>query len=292
MDVKTQIGDDPKEKSFLEQVGAKIRETREQKAISRKALSDLSGVSQRYLAQMESGAGNVSILLLHKVAVALGRTPSSLLSQEKYSPAELGFMDLFKSAPPDRQRDAMNLLAAGSSAKSPGSTICLIGLRGAGKTTLGRLLAEKLDYEFIELNSLIERQSGIPVSEVMALYGQEGYRQLERRALQGIVAADRPAVLAVGGGIVSEPETFSLLLRSFHTIWLRASPEEHMERVRKQGDQRPMAGNPKAMEELRSILTSRESLYSQADATVDTGGKSIDQSLIELMTACEEMEAV
>ena len=159
----------------------------------------------------------------------------------------------------------------------------MIGLRGAGKSTLGKILADELSFDFVELNRVIEDQSGLAVGEVMALYGEQGYRQLERKALDSVLENKSPVVLAVSGGIVAEPETFNKLLRSFHTIWIKASPEEHMERVREQGDIRPMSGNPKAMDELKSILTSRENLYSRADFMIDTTHRSIDESKADLM---------
>jgi XRE family aerobic/anaerobic benzoate catabolism transcriptional regulator len=142
---------------------------------------------------------------------------------------------------------------------------------------------------FVELHREIEEQSGMPVGEVMALYGLEGYRRLERQALERVVATHDCLVLAVAGGIVSEPETFGFLLRNFHTIWLKATPDEHMSRVRAQGDERPMAGNPKAMEELKSILTSREGLYAKAEAMVNTSGKTVEKSLIDVVKAVRQL---
>ena len=139
----------------------------------------------------------------------------------------------------------------------------------------------------MELNAEIEATSGMPVNELMALYGQEGYRRLERHAVERIAAAHDSVILAVAGGIVSEPDTFNFLLRHFHTIWLKAKPEEHMSRVRKQGDTRPMAGNPAAMDELKTILTSRESLYAQSGAQVDTSGKDVEDSLADLLETIE-----
>jgi XRE family aerobic/anaerobic benzoate catabolism transcriptional regulator len=163
-------------------------------------------------------------------------------------------------------------------------------LRGAGKSTLGKILSKDLSLPFIELNREIEEVSGMPATEVMALYGQEGYRRLERQALERIVATSDAAVLAVAGGIVAEPETFAYLLRYFHTVWIKARPEEHMERVRNQGDLRPMKGNPKAMEELYSILASREELYAKAEATVDTSGRSLEESKRDLLATVRKLE--
>lgn len=153
------------------------------------------------------------------------------------------------------------------------------------------MLGAQLDLPFVELNREIEEQSGMPVNEVMALYGHEGYRRLERQAVERVVAIYDALVLAVAGGIVSEPETHSYLLRNFHTVWLRASPQDHMSRVRAQGDERPMAGNPKAMEELRSILTSRENLYARAEAMINTSGKTLEQSLQELVKVARAFPA-
>jgi XRE family aerobic/anaerobic benzoate catabolism transcriptional regulator len=164
-----------------------------------------------------------------------------------------------------------------------------VGLRGAGKSTLGEMLGRRLGLSFIELNREIEEQSGMPVNEIMALYGQEGYRRLERQALERIVAVSDALVLAVAGGIVSEPETYGYLLRNFHTVWLKAAPEEHMQRVRAQGDERPMAGNPKAMDELKSILTSREALYARAEAMINTTGKPPNESLRELLEVVQSL---
>lgn len=280
--------DDGTVNAFVAKVGERVRRARQQKAISRRVLSELSGVSQRYLAQLESGTGNISVALLFKVAAALGLQPDWLLGEEDPWTSDIReFTELFRNAGPEQRSKALEVLRPGNDLGNRARRICLIGLRGAGKSSLGRLLSEQLGIEFIELNNLIEQQSGMAVGEVMALYGQEGYRRLERQAVEA-VAEDRDAVvLAVGGGIVSDPETFAYLLRSFHTVWLKTSPEEHMQRVRQQGDERPMAGNPKAMEELKSILTSRASLYSRADRMVDTSGRSIDQSLRDLMQAVE-----
>jgi XRE family aerobic/anaerobic benzoate catabolism transcriptional regulator len=183
----------------------------------------------------------------------------------------------------------LQILSPENPARLRRQRICLIGLRGAGKSTLGRLLGETLSVPFIELNRDIEEQSGMPVNEVMALYGQEGYRRLERQALERIVQMTDCVVLAVAGGIVSEPETYNFLLRNFHTVWLKATPEEHMQRVRTQGDERPMAGNPKAMEELNAILTAREALYARADLTVDTSGRTLEQSRADLLAAVGQL---
>ena len=186
----------------------------------------------------------------------------------------------------------METLIAAEPSGARRQRISLIGLRGAGKSTLGRKLGAALSLPFAELNRDIEEQSGMPVADVIALYGQEGYRRLERQALERVVATSDAVVLAVAGGIVSEPETFAFLLRHFHTIWLKAPPETHMRRVAEQGDTRPMAGNSKAMEELKSILTSREALYARAEGMIDTEGKTPDQSAWELVDEVKRLGIV
>ncbi|PWE34446.1 transcriptional regulator [Maritimibacter sp. 55A14] len=276
--------------AFIALVGARTRRARALRAMSRRVLSERSGVSQRYLAQLESGQGNISIGLLMRVAQALKMRIEFLVGEDDPWESETVQMaQHFRDASPEQRQRVRQILNVGPDHETRRQRICLIGLRGAGKSTLGRLLGAELGLPFTELNQHIEEQSGMPVAEVMALYGQEGYRRLEHEALERIVTERDAVVLAVAGGIVSESETFTLLLRNFHTIWLRASPGEHMERVRAQGDRRPMAGNPKAMEELTSILTSREALYARAQATVNTSGESVEDSLARLRHVVEEL---
>ncbi|WP_346896645.1 helix-turn-helix transcriptional regulator [uncultured Roseibium sp.] len=276
--------------AFVAAVGERVRKARERKGIARRVLSELSGVSQRYLAQLESGGGNISIALLYKVANALDHRVEWLVGEEDPWNSEAARVaDFYRQATTEQRQRVMQILDPGRPAQLRRQRICLIGLRGAGKSTLGRLLGKEMSVPFIELNRDIEEQSGMPVSELMALYGQEGYRRLERQAVERVVATSDAVVLAVAGGIVSEPETYGFLLRNFHTIWLKASPEEHMSRVRGQGDERPMAGNPKAMEELKSILTSREVLYAKAESIVNTSGKTVEDSLQDLMTTIRDL---
>jgi XRE family aerobic/anaerobic benzoate catabolism transcriptional regulator len=163
--------------------------------------------------------------------------------------------------------------------------IALVGLRGAGKSTLGRALAGELKTPFVELNSAIEAEAGMSLNEVFSLYGQPGFRRLEKRCLESFIAGHERAVITVGGGIVSEPETFNLLLMNCYTVWVKATPEEHMSRVVAQGDLRPMEGNSEAMEDMRRILSAREALYSKADFTLDTTGQRAEDSLIQLRRA-------
>jgi XRE family aerobic/anaerobic benzoate catabolism transcriptional regulator len=276
--------------AFIAKVGARVRQVRQRKGMTRRALSERSSVSQRYLAQLENGEGNISIGLLHKIAQALDHRIEWLVGAEDPWGSETErFAQLFASAPAHARQKIVEILGAAEPARLRRQRIALIGLRGAGKSTLGRRLGAALNVPFLELNHDIEEQSGMPVNDVMALYGQEGYRRLERQALERVVSTSDNVVLAVAGGIVAEPGTFAFLLRHFHTIWLKAPPETHMRRVSEQGDHRPMAGNPKAMDELRSILTSREALYAQAEAAVDTEGRTVAQSERELLEAVRRL---
>ena len=278
---------------FVALVGERVRKARERRGISRRVLAELSQVSLRYLAQLEGGRGNISIALLGRVSLALDHRIEWLVgADDPWSSEVVRFSEFFRTATLDQRRQVMRLLDPGDPTRLREKRLCLIGLRGAGKSTLGKIMSKELSLPFLELNREIEEVSGIPANEVMALYGQEGYRRLERQALERIVATTSETVLAVAGGIVAEPETFSYLLRHFHTVWLKARPEEHMQRVREQGDLRPMKGNPKAMEELRSILTSRESLYAQAEAVVDTSGRTLKQSTRDLMDVVRKLEVI
>jgi XRE family transcriptional regulator, aerobic/anaerobic benzoate catabolism transcriptional regulator len=278
-------------KSFLALVGERVRRARERNGISQRALSERSQVSLRYLVQLEGGTGNVSIALLWRIAEALNHRIEWLVgADDPWTSEVVRCSELFRGATRDQRRRVMCVLDPDEPARLREKRVCLIGLRGAGKSTLGRMLGKELSLPFTELNREIEEISGMPATEVMALYGTEGYRRLERQALERIVATSDAVVLAVGGGIVAEPETFTYLLRHFHTIWIKAAPDEHMERVRAQGDLRPMIHNPKAMEQLNAILTSREELYSKAEATVDTSGCSIDDSARDLLKAVRKLE--
>jgi XRE family transcriptional regulator, aerobic/anaerobic benzoate catabolism transcriptional regulator len=275
--------------AFLLEIGERVRAARARRSMSRRSLSEASGVSQRYLAQLEAGSGNISIVLLKRVADALGERIGELMGEPRAENPDLEiFAALFRAAGDGQRRKALDALAAVDDGSARARRVALIGLRGAGKSTLGRLSAEALGAPFVELNAEIAKTSGMPVAEVMALYGQEGYRRLERQALEQVVAEYKSVVLAVAGGVVSEPETFDALLRSFHTIWLRAKPEDHMSRVRNQGDTRPMAGNPAAMDELKAILVSRHSLYARAEAEIDTSGKTVEESLAEVLRTIDK----
>jgi XRE family aerobic/anaerobic benzoate catabolism transcriptional regulator len=239
------------ESAYLAQLGDRVRSWRNSQGMTRKALAAASGVSERYLAQLEAGEGNISVLLLRRVARAMGVQVESLV----------------RDAPdnvPARRR------------------IGLLGLRGAGKSTLGAKLAASLGVPFVELDSEVEREAGAKLGEVFAMYGQEAFRRFERRALERVLRTHEGAVIAAGGSLVTDPDTYRLLLDNCHTVWLKARPEEHMNRVMAQGDMRPFKGRSAAMDEIRKLLADRDHLYSRADATVETSGKSSKSSLEEL----------
>ncbi|KJC57178.1 transcriptional regulator [Bradyrhizobium sp. LTSPM299] len=274
------------ETGFLEQLGQRVRTMRALRGMSRKVLAKVSGISERYIAQLESGKGNVSIVLLRRVAGAMGAHLEDLIPSSEPIPDWAVIRDLLRKASQSQIAQAKDILAGGSASaqrRASFSGIALIGLRGAGKTTLGRMLAKKIGWSFVELNKEIEAQNGLSVAEIIALYGQEGFRRMEQAALTQLLARKELMVLATGGGIVSEPLTFDLILSSFYTIWLKAEPEEHMARVRRQGDLRPMADDRSAMAELRNILVSREPLYARASAVVDTAGLSVDAAAARLI---------
>jgi XRE family aerobic/anaerobic benzoate catabolism transcriptional regulator len=276
------------ETSFLEQLGQRVRTMRALRGMSRKVLAKVSGISERYIAQLESGKGNVSIVLLRRVSNAMAAHLEDLIPSGEPAPDWPVIRDLVRKATPGQIAHAKDVLSGqGNGASSPRQMafagIALIGLRGAGKSTLGKLLAKKIGWSFVELNKEIEAQNGLSVAEIIALYGQEGFRRMEQAALGQLLARKELMVLATGGGIVSEPLTFDLILSSFYTIWLKAEPEEHMARVRRQGDLRPMADDRSAMHELRTILLSREPLYARASAVVDTAGLSVDDAAERLI---------
>ena len=278
------LGDDA---AFLSSLGRQLREARERRGMARKVLSQAAGVSERYLAQVEAGEGNASILVLRSIAGALGIAVADLLGERDGSVERRLIRRFLERLPEHRLEDVVFRLMRdfGQEEASRRRRIALVGLRGAGKTTLGGALARELGVPFVELDREIEREAGISLSEVFLLYGQMGYRRIERRCLERIIRAHEQMVMTVGGGIVSEPETYNALLLNCFTVWVRASPDEHMARVVAQGDLRPMQGNAEAMEDLKRILAAREPLYRKADATVDTSGERPEQSLPRLRLA-------
>jgi XRE family aerobic/anaerobic benzoate catabolism transcriptional regulator len=277
---------------FLAELGQRVRTMRALHGMSRKVLSRASGVSERYLAQLESGQGNASVILLRRISHAMGARLEDMVDPAGRTPEWSVVRELLGQASADQIAAVKSLLSGRSTAPLSRPTnivdrVALIGLRGAGKSTLGRIVAEQLGWPFVELNREIESQHGLAVSEIFALYGQEGYRSLEKQTVQKLVARSGPMMLATAGGVVADPVTFDLVCSSFFTVWLKARPEEHMRRVRQQGDLRPMDNDRSAMAELRGILRSREPLYAKARAIVDTSGLPAKEAAARLRRAIE-----
>jgi len=229
---------------LLAGLASRARQLRAERGLTLKELARRSGLSQRFLVQVEGGQGNISVRRLAGLAQALGTTPAELLK------------------------------GPGGEKELP--VVALLGLRGAGKTTIGRRLARRFHVPFVELDRRIEKAAGLSLAEIFALHGEDYYRRLEREALEKLLAGGRPLVLATGGGIVASPETYALLRRRTLTVWLRADPEDHWNRVVQQGDRRPMADHPQAMAELRRLLAAREPLYAEASVVIPTSGRDVD----------------
>jgi XRE family transcriptional regulator, aerobic/anaerobic benzoate catabolism transcriptional regulator len=241
------------ESAYLARLGDRVRAWRNQNRVTRKMLAQSSGVSERYLAQLEAGEGNISVLLLRKVARAMSVPVERLVREEERAPLA--------------------------------ERIALLGLRGAGKSTLGKKLAEALAAPFIELDHEVEKEAGARLGEVFAMYGQDAFRRFERRALERVLREEPRAVIAAGGSLVTDPGTYELLLESCRCVWLKTSPEEHMSRVIAQGDMRPFKGRSAALAEIRKLLEDRDKLYARAGLAVDTSGRSVKQSLEQLKKA-------
>ncbi len=256
--------------------------------MTRKALSHQADVSERHLAQLEAGEGNISVVLLRRIAAALQVSLADLFVVQSEAPAErqtiLQFLDRL---PPHRLEDVVARLTRDfvPEQETRRQRIALIGLRGAGKSTLGARLATQKNVPFVELDREIEKETGMPLAEIFSLYGQSGFRSIEKRTLERVLAEYDRIVLSVGGGIVLEKENYDYLLANCYTVWVKAQPEEHMSRVIAQGDFRAMAGSDRAMEDLRRILEAREPLYRKADLHLDTSGDSVEQSFTKLETA-------
>jgi XRE family aerobic/anaerobic benzoate catabolism transcriptional regulator len=272
-------------KDFLARLGDKVRDARLRRGLTRKALARESAVSERYLAELEAGRGNISVLLLRQVAATLHMPLTDLLLENGEQGLELTLIHEFLQRLPKQRLSRVRAQLQrdfGGNPAGRSERIALIGLRGAGKSTLGEALATDINVPFIELDREIEREASTGLSEIFLLYGQQGYRRYEQRCLEKILESQARCVIATGGSLVSEPATYDLLRSSCFTVWLKAKPEEHMSRVMAQGDTRPMAGNNQAMADLKRILQSRAALYGQADAVVDTAGRSLKQSLKDL----------
>jgi XRE family aerobic/anaerobic benzoate catabolism transcriptional regulator len=289
----SESGNDPAEaqqrEPFLVALGERVRSLRARKGMTRRSLALVSGVSERHLANLELGVGNASILVLRQVAGALECQPADLLGDDIDSPEWLLIRDLLRGRDDGDLRRARIALADlfGTSAlpEARMRRIALVGLRGAGKSTLGRRLADDTGLPFVELNREIERVAGYGLAEIHNLLGPAAYRRYERRALEEALALYPEVVIATPGGIVSDPATFNLLLSHCFTVWLTASPGEHMRRVVAQGDMRPMAGNSEAMDDLKRILAGRAAFYRRADLTFDTSNKAMEGCYTELSQA-------
>src|SRR5689334_3295195 len=275
---------------FLAALGERTRALRLRRGLTRKGLARAADVSERHLANVEMGVGNASVQFLRQLAGALDCSLAELVGDETASSPEwLMIRELLRgrSEPELAQARAAvaGVFGAPTSAASRRQRVALIGLRGAGKSTLGRLLAEAWQVPFVELNRSIEAVAGCSLAEIHSLYGPAAYRRYERRALEDALRRHPRAVIATPGGIVSDPATFSLLLAECYTVWVRASPEEHMGRVLAQGDTRPMAGhsgNREAMNDLRRILESRAAFYAKADAVFETSGRTVEEAFAAL----------
>jgi XRE family transcriptional regulator, aerobic/anaerobic benzoate catabolism transcriptional regulator len=261
--------------AILRDVGALIRNERARRGMTRRALAQACQTSERYLAQIESGAGNPSVLVLDAIARVFGLTPADLM------PAGEALRRL-RSLPPDKLAALLRAVEAPGASANRARRIALVGLRGAGKSTLGAALAARLRVPFIEIDKMVEQEYGAPVSTLFEVYGQGTFRRYERECLQRIVTEFDAAVIATAGGIVADDGTFSELLDQAHVIWLQASPAEHMRRVMEQGDFRPMSHNRDAMNDLVAILDARAADYGRAHARLDTSGKDVAACLEEL----------
>src|SRR5262245_47954154 len=277
--------------AYLRRLGERVRTLRNQRGMTRKALARHAKVSERYLAQLEAGLGNGSIVLLRRISRAIGLPVTQLVHEGSEPPLDLVLLSQFlERLSPPALAEARDLLLKHFSDPSDDARrrrIALIGLRGGGKSTLGRLLAERLGAPFIELDREIEKRSGATLSEIFDMFGQETFRRAGRAALDDVVRRHERFVIATSGSIVTEPGTLELLLTSCFTVWVRAEPEDHMKRVMAQGDMRPMANSARAMEDLISILRSREPLYAKADVALSTSGRTPEQNLAELLRLIE-----
>lgn len=270
--------------ALISRVARRVREVRKQKGMPRRVVSELSGVSPRYLAQLEAGEGNISIALLERVAQALEMPIEALIAQQiSVDPEAQRIAKLFEAAPDDVRVAVKDLLSVSTPVCPRKGRICLMGLRGAGKTTLGQRAAAALKLPFVELSSMIEDETGMPLPEVLSLYGADGYRRLEAEALGKVIKQDGPLVLSVSGGLVEEEAPFAQLLAHFHTVWLRTTPAEHVARVRAQGDLQPMGEETLAVAQIQSLMDTRTPLYACAQTQLDTAQRSTQQSVRELV---------
>ena len=287
----------PEDEAYLRALADKIRDARAQRGMTRNALAADSGVSLRFLAQLESGQGNPSVLVLRRIASAMGFSPEALLSDEPMRSVDQTLLtQILKRLSNDDLQKGRQLLAHHFGDirvhEAQKSYITLVGLRGAGKSTLGRRLAKYRGVPFFELDREIEREYGATMGEILQLHGQPGYRRFEREGLKKVISKNPAAVIEAGGGLAADPETLSMLLERSLTVWVRASPDEHMQRVIEQGDLRPMARSREAMRELKDILHAREPFYRQAHLHLNTSGRTADESFKELTEMLEQTSSI
>jgi XRE family aerobic/anaerobic benzoate catabolism transcriptional regulator len=272
---------------LLVALGERVRALRSRRGLTRRAVAGAADISERYLANLEYGIGNASLVVLHRLAAALHCPPAELIGDATTtSPEWLLLRELLEGrdeATLRRVRVAVGeMLGTGGANLQRSSRVALLGLRGAGKSTLGRLLGEDLGFPFVELGEEIEKFTGCSVAEIQALYGMNAYRRYERRALEEAIQIYPEAVIAIPGGLVSDPATFNLLLAHCTTVWLHADPEDHMKRVAAQGDMRPMADSKEAMEDLKRILAGRAPFYSKAEFSLDTSAQPLQATFAAL----------
>ena len=277
--------DDLDSRRLLGVLGERVRTLRAHRHMTRKALARDSQVSERYLAQLEQGRGNISIMLLARVAAALRTDLSDLLRmREEHTAEEVLISDLLRDLSPDTHKAFLQMLSENFSVPVESRRrIALIGLRGAGKTSQGQILAEKLDVPFVHLGSEIELIAGMSTSEIFSLSGQAGYRRLEEKALMQTLREYDRCVLETGGSIVTDPKLLNTLLSTCFVVWLHARPDEYMRRLVEQGDVRPMESQEDAMSDLRRILSERNELWATAHASIDTNDKSIEDCVTDLI---------
>jgi len=275
--------------AFLAGIGREVRRHRAKRGMTRRQLAEASLTSERYLAQIESGTGNPSVSVLRAIAQALDLPAAALLAETGARTAALGaIFDLIAQVPEGELPALTKDIAARITVRAGADRarrIALIGLRGAGKSTLGRMLARYLGWPFIELDRRVEEDYGASIPDLIEMGGTATFRRHERSALEHVVAEHEAAVITTAGGIVADPETYALLLRRTHTVWIKARPDEHMSRVMAQGDFRPMAQNRAAMADLVAILEARRADYARAEAEVDTSSDAVEQSLAKLLQA-------
>jgi XRE family aerobic/anaerobic benzoate catabolism transcriptional regulator len=272
---------------FLAALGREVRRGRAKRGMTRRQLAQASHTSERYLAQIESGTGNPSVTVLRAIAQALDIPAANLLGEPVvHNGARAALLDAVAELPDHRLAELAQLIEARflpSDRVDRARRIALVGLRGAGKSTLGRMLARHLGCPFIELDRLVEQDYGARIPDMIEIAGTATFRRHERAALARVIAEHEAAVITTAGGIVSDRESYALLLRRSHTIWIKARPEEHMSRVMAQGDFRPMAQNREAMADLVAILDARGPDYARAQAQLDTSGEAVEQSFAKLL---------